>query len=91
MLKESNTIEEAIIKIVKNLKFVNQVIQRFQLSSNKVEFFYSLYKNYAIGISDYKVFSLKNLEIILNLDPQSLSMKLAEKILSKMSLEIILR
>jgi len=75
MMKESTTIEQAVIKIVRNIEFMHEIIRKFSNEYYMDQFYDRLIKNYTLDIADYnKPLSMKGFEIISSLEPRVVSL-----------------
>jgi len=91
MMKESTTIEQAVIKIVQNIEFMQQIIHKFPNGLGLDDFYDRLIRNYTLDIADYnKPFSMKGFEIISTLEPEDSSNFIVDSLLQNLHPHIII-
>ena len=73
MMKESETIEEAMCKIVRKLEIVGKIFLKILTDEDqKSEFAHRLIRNYSLGTGTYtRPFRMQNINNILSIEPKS--------------------
>ena len=70
-MKESETIEEAMFKIVSKLEIVGKIFLKTLTGDQRSEFAHRLIRNYSLGTGSYsRPFRMQNIEKILSLEPK---------------------
>jgi hypothetical protein len=71
MMKKSETIEEAMFKIVSKLEIVGKIFLKTLTGDQRSEFAHRLIRNYSLGTGSYsRPFRMQNIEKILSLEPK---------------------